>query len=318
MDHYIGWLKERIEEIWRVLKPTGSLYVHCDWHANAYIRVYILDKLDGKFVNEIVWKRTNAHNNARKKMPTLTDTILLYSKSDKFTYNPIYSELDGKYIKNFYKYKDEKGIYRLDNLRSPSKRPNLTYDYKGYKPHSNGWAISKEKMEELDKAGLIHFPGSLDERKGTYRLGDLANPHPGGYMYEYRGYKPPANGWRCPIKTMQQLDEKGLIYFPKNPNGRLRLKRYLSNSKGILLGNLWSDVPPVASQSKERIGYPTQKPLALLERIIKISSNEGDVVLDAFCGSGTTLVAARRLGRKFIGIDQSERAIAISRTRLGM
>jgi DNA modification methylase len=259
MEHYISWLGERIEQIWRVLKPTGSLYVHCDWHADAYIRVHILDKLGGKFVNEIVWQRANAHNDAKKKLPILTDTILLYSKSNNFTYNPIYSELNEKYVKNFYKYKDEKGVYRLDNL---------------------------------------------------------ANPHPGGYMYEYCGYKPPANGWRCPIKTMQELDEKGLIHFPQNPNSRLRLKRYLSDSKGRLIGNLWNDIPSVASQAKERIGYPTQKPLALLERIIKASSNEGDVVLDAFCGGGTTLVAAAKLNRSFIGIDSSVRAIAVSQARL--
>jgi site-specific DNA-methyltransferase (adenine-specific) len=115
---------------------------------------------------------------------------------------------------------------------------------------------------------------------------------------------------------MEELDKAGLLHFPKSPDGRICIKRYLEASKGTLLGNLWNDVPPIASKSKERIGYPTQKPLALLDRIIKASSNEGDVVLDAFCGGGTTLVAAQRLGRKFIGIDQSEQAIAISRKRL--
>jgi DNA modification methylase len=260
MDHYIGWLKERIEEIWRVLKKTGTLYVHCDWHADAYIRVHILDKLGGKFANQIIWRRTNAHNDAQKKMPILTDTIWRYTKSNDFMYNPIYIELNKKYINDFYKYEDENGVFRLDNLRSPSHRPNLIYNYKGYKPHPNGWAISKEKMEELDRAGLLQFPKSQD--------------------------------------------------------GRITLKRYLNTSKGMLIGNLWDDISPVSSQAKERIGYPTQKPLALMERIIKASSNEGDVVLDAFCGGGTTLVAAAKLGRRFIGIDQSVQAIAVSQARL--
>jgi DNA modification methylase len=259
MDHYVGWLKERIEEIWRTLKKTGSLYVHCDWHADAYIRVHILEKLGGVFVNNVVWKRTNAHNDAKRKLPIIIDTIFIYSKGNDFTYTPIYGELKKEYIENFYKYEDEKGVYRLDNL---------------------------------------------------------ANTRFGGYNYAYKGYKPNSNGWRCPLKKMEELDRAGLLKFPKSPDGRIVLKRYLDDSKGTLQGNLWDDIPPVGSRAKERIGYPTQKPLTLMERIIKASSNEGDVVLDAFCGGGTTLVAAQKLNRNFIGIDQSVRAIAVSQARL--
>jgi DNA modification methylase len=274
MEHYIGWLKERIEEIWRVLKKNGSLCVHCDWHADAYIRVHILDKLGGKFINNIVWKRTNAHNDARKKMPILTDTILLYSKSDNFTYNPIYSELSEKYIKDFYKYEDEKGIYRLGDLTGPGINKN-DKEWKRYHPSKVGrsWSVSRDTVRML--------------------AGD--------------------NGLKLSTtKKLELLEENGFVKWGKN--GTPQFKRYLDKSKGALLGNLWDDIG--RAQGKERIGYPTQKPLALMDRIIKASSNEGDVVLDAFCGGGTTLVAAQRLGRKFIGIDQSEQAIAVSRARL--
>jgi DNA modification methylase len=262
IDHYIAWLKERVAEMHRVLKETGSMFLHCDWHANAYIRVLILDKIFGEknFQNEIIWKRTNAHNDARKKMPVLTDTIWYYTKSNRFTYNTIYGKLSEKYINDFYKYEDQKGVYRLSDLRSPNPRPNLTYDYKGYKPHQNGWAVSKEKMEELDKAGLLQFPKSLD--------------------------------------------------------GRISLKRYLDNSKGELLGNSWSDIPPIPSQAHERIGYPTQKPEALLERIIKCATNEGDIVLDPFMGGGTTIAAADKLNRRWLGIDQSPAAVKVTEFRL--
>jgi len=262
ISHYIDWLKERVIEMHRILKPTGSIFLHCDWHANAYIRVHILDRIFGEnnFRNEIIWKRTNAHNDARKKMAVLTDTIWYYTKSDKFIYNTVYGKLSEKYINDFYKYKDEKGVYRLDNLRSPNPRPNLTYDYKGYKPHQNGWAVSKEKMEELDKAGLLQFPKSLD--------------------------------------------------------GRISLKRYLDNSKGEVLGNSWNDIPPIASQANERIGYPTQKPEILMERIINMASNEGDIVLDPFVGGGTTIAVANRLNRQWIGIDQSPMAIKVTEFRL--
>ncbi|TAE70920.1 MAG: site-specific DNA-methyltransferase [Bacteroidetes bacterium] len=172
VDHYISWLKERIKEIYRVLKPTGSIFVHCDWHANAYIRVHILDKLFGvsNFRGEIIWQRHNAHNDAKKKLAVLKDTIWYYSKSDKMTYKPIFTQLSENYKANFYKYRDEKGIYRL---------------------------------------------------------GDLSKPDSKGYKYDYKGYGYPANGWRCPIETMQKLDEAKMLYFPKNKTGRIALKRYL-------------------------------------------------------------------------------------------
>jgi site-specific DNA-methyltransferase (adenine-specific) len=207
IDHYIGWLKERIEEIWRVLKPTGSLYVHCDWHADAYIRVHILDRLqDARFINEIIWcyRGGGSSRNAFGRRHVL---IFLYVKRGSHVFN-------GDAIRIPY---EASGVNRKD---------------------SSMWG----------------------KHKGSNKV-----------------YKP-------------------------NLLGKIPEDWWLMN---ILNAN-----------DSERIGYPTQKPLALMDRIIKASSNEGDVVLDAFCGGGTTLVAAQRLGRKFIGIDQSVRAIAVSRARL--
>jgi DNA modification methylase len=260
IPHYIDWLKERVREMHRILKPTGSIFLHCDWHANAYIRVEILDKLFGysQFRGEITWQRTNAHNDAKKKLAVLTDTIWYYSKSQEAIYNPVYTALDKDYVAKFYKYEDE---------------------------------------------------------KGKYSLGDLTNTKPGNYNYVYKGYAPNENGWRCPIETMGKWEQDGLIHFPSSTHQRLRIKRYLDNSKGIAMGNLWADVQNVQA-GKERIGYPTQKPEKLLERIIEMASNEGDVVLDPFVGGGTTVAVADRLKRQWIGIDQSVQAVKVTEMRL--
>jgi len=263
IEYYIAWLKERVEEMYRVLKSTGSIFLHCDWHANAEIKVFILNRIFGEqnFKGEIVWQRHNAHNDAKKKLAVLKDTIWYYSKSKTITYHPVYSAYEQKYIQEAYKHKDEKGQYRLDNLANPSR---------------------------MNPQGL----------------------------YDYKGYKPPVNGWRCALTTLQKWDEEGLIHFPKNPAGRLAFKRYLDENKGNLCGDIWADIPNVQAHAKERIGYPTQKPEALLERIIKMASNQHEVVLDPFVGSGTTVVVAERLQRHWIGIDQSEQAVRVSRMRL--
>jgi len=148
----------------------------------------------------------------------------------------------------------------LDNLRNPGYRPNLIYDYKGFKPHPNGWVVSKERME--------------------------------------------------------QLDAEGRLEFPKKPNGRIQLRRFLDEQSGLPVPNLWDDISPINSQAQERLGFPTQKPQALLERIINASSNPGDVVLDPFCGCGTTIHAAQKLGRQWIGIDITYLAINLIKRRL--
>jgi len=270
IDHYIAWLKERVQELHRVLKSTGSIFLHCDWHANAHIRVYILDKIFGEqnFRGEIIWQRHNSHNDAKKKIAVLTDTIWYYSKSEIFSYYPIYSEHSEEHKKDFYKHndKDGKGFYALDNMASPNPRPNM--------------------------------------------------------MYEWMGFNYPPKGWRYEKETMQKLHNEKRIYYPQKPDGcfditkRPRLKRYLEEQKGNLLGNIWTDILNVQAHAKERIGYPTQKPEALLERIIQCASNEEDTILDPFIGGGTAIVVAERLKRQWIGIDQSVAAIKVSDLRL--
>jgi len=280
IDHYIAWLKERVEQMHRILKSTGSIFLHCDWHANAYIRVLILDKIFGEnnLKGEIIWKRHNAHNDAKNKLAVLTDTIWYYSKSNKFTYNPIYGKHSEEYKSTFYKYDDNdgRGKYQLADMSAPA-----------------GGGMS-----------------AIIPETGKPR---------GWYIYE--GYMPPEKGWRYSLETMQKLNLEKRIFFPQKKDGspdyskRPRLKRYLEEQKGEILGNVWEDIQNVQS-SKERIGYPTQKPEALLERIILCASNENDVILDPFVGGGTTVAVADKLKRNWIGIDQSVQAIKVSELRL--
>lgn len=261
MMAYLAMMAARLIELHRVLKPTGSLYLHCDPTASHYLKV-LLDSIFGapNFRNEIVWKRTTSHNDAKRRFADVTDSILLYRKSPDAIFNRVFMGHDEKYLADKYRYKDANGRrYRLSDLRSPSPRPNLTYDYKGYKPHPNGWAVSKEKMAEMDAAGLLEFP--------------------------------------------------------RKPEGRIQYRRYLSED-GMPANSCWDDISPINSQARERLGYPTQKPLALLERIIAASSNPGDVVLDPFCGCGTTIHAAQKLGRKWVGIDITHLAISLIEKRL--
>ena len=187
--------------------------------------------------------------------------LLFYTKSTTYTFHVQYGPYDAEYIHAFYRHVDGDGRrYRLSDLRSPSPRPNLMYDYKGYKPHANGWACSREKMDAYDRAGLLHFPKTLD--------------------------------------------------------GRIQFKRYLDTMPGMPVGNVWDDIRPVQAQATERLGYPTQKPLSLLERIINTSTNPGDVVLDPFCGCGTAVDAAQHLDRRWIGIDVTHLAINLIKKRL--
>lgn len=262
MMAYLAMMAVRLLELHRVLKKTGSLYLHCDPTASHYLKI-LLDAVFGvkQFTNEIIWKRTSSHNDASVGFGSVTDTIFFYAKGKETTWTRIRIPLSDAHIAAKYSNVDENGRrYTTRDLRSPSPRPNLTYEYKGYKPHQNGWSISRELMEKYDK--------------------------------------------------------EGRLYFPSSPNGRIRLKNYLDESEGLPLQNLWDDIPPINSQAQERLGYPTQKPQALLERIISASSNEGDVVLDPFCGCGTTVHAAQKLNRDWIGIDVTHLAISLIQKRL--
>lgn len=262
MMAYLSMMAVRIIELHRILKKTGSIYLHCDPVASHYLKI-LLDSVFGpdQFRTEIIWKRTSAHSNTGASYGDVTDTILYYSKGGRPTWNKPVVPLSRENIERKYTYKDPDGRrYTTRDLRNPGVRPNLYYEYKGYKPHPNGWSISKEKMEDYDR--------------------------------------------------------QGRLYFPKEIDGRIRLKLYLDEVVGQPMQNLWDDIPPLNSQAQERLGYPTQKPLALLERIIAASSNEGDLVLDPFCGCGTTVHAAQKLNRSWIGIDITHLAIGLVRRRL--
>jgi site-specific DNA-methyltransferase (adenine-specific) len=260
---YLVMMALRILELHRVLKPTGSFYLHCDSTMSHYLKT-VCDLIfgEGCFINGITWKRSSAHSDAkqgRKGFGRISDTILLYSKSDSFIFNVQHSSYDDEYLSKFYKYTDEKGRkYGLDNITGPG-------------------GASK------------------------------GNPY-----YEVMGVK---RYWRYSKERMKQLLEEGRIVQTKNGNVP-RYKRYLDEMPGVELQDIWDDIRPLQSSQVEKLGYPTQKPKALLERIIKASSNEGDVVLDGFCGCGTTIDAAEGLHRRWIGIDISPIAISLIKRRL--
>ena len=248
---YLSYMAQRLLVMHRILKPTGSLYLHCDPTASHYIKA-LLDGLfrHQNFQAEITWKRTSSHNDS-KGWGRVTDTILFYSKSEQRTWNPLTVPHDESYVRRFYRDEDARGRFRLDHIirtESMGERPNLAYEYNGYTPRW-GWRMTREKLEALDADGLLIW----------------------------------------------------------SKTGRPYRKRYLS--RGQRPTNLWADIPNISGRSRERMGYATQKPLALLERIIAASSNPGDVILDPFCGCASTLEAAQRLGRRWIGIDIAIHAI---------
>ena len=263
IDHYIAWLKDRVQEMYRILKPTGSIFVHCDWHANAYIRVYILDKIFGSenFRNEIIWKRGAPKSNAKqgsKKFGNSIDTLFFYTKSNTYTFNHQFTPYNEEEKKAKFKYADAKGRFCLHPLDGP---------------------------------------------------GGAAKGNP---FYEFLGIK---RHWRYSEENMQKLLAEDKIYQAKEGNVPTK-KFYEWEAKGLELQNYWDDIINIRSFNQERIGYPTQKPEALLERIIKTATNEGDTVLDGFVGGGTTVAVADRLGRNWIGIDQSVQAIKVTEFRL--
>jgi DNA modification methylase len=261
---YLSMMYERLVLMRELLASDGTLYVHCDWRVNSYLRL-VLDEIFGvdKFMAEIVWKRTIGATSIADRYRTQTDSILVYTKTDSYTFNEQFTKdkLSQEEIEAKFPLIDpERGRYCTDNLANPDVRPTLTYEYKGYKPPAKGWAISLTKMEKWDAEGRLHFP--------------------------------------------------------KDKTQRIRRKRFLSEWPGSPVQNLWDDLSPLQSQARERTGYATQKPETLAERIIKASSNEGDLVLDCFVGSGTTAAVAEKLGRRWIACDLGRFAIHTTRKRL--
>lgn len=259
MMAYLAMMAVRLIELHRVLKPTGSLYLHCDPTASHYLKM-ILDAVFGKiaFTNEIIWKRTTPKGLAFIRYASSHDVILFYRKSEKFVWNAPYTDYSTEYEARYNLIDEATGRrFQATSLLNPSaNRPNLTYEFGG---HLRVWRWTKERMEKAARDGLIYFPPS---------------------------------------------------------GGVPREKRFLDEQEGTPVSSIWTDINTINAVATERLGYPTQKPLALLERILAASSNEGDLVLDPFCGCGTTVHAAQKMNRRWIGIDVTHLAVGLIKRRL--
>jgi site-specific DNA-methyltransferase (adenine-specific) len=259
MMAYLVMMAPRLVELHRVLKRTGSIYLHCDPTASHYLKL-VLDSIFGaaNFRNEIIWKRADPKGHAFSRFPSTHDVILYYSKGEHLTWNSQYTDYDPEYLQSHYS-NIEEGTgrqYTLSDCTNPNKnRPNLTYEWNGI-----------------------------------------------------------VKVWRWTKDKMQNLHDEGRLVYTKS--GMPRYKRYLDEMRGTPVTTIWDDIPFINSQARERLGYPTQKPEALLERIINASSNEDDVVLDPFCGCGTTINVAERLKRRWVGIDITHLAVSLIRNRL--
>ncbi len=263
MMAYLAMMSVRLIELHRVLRPTGSMYLHCDPTASHYLKA-LLDAIFGfqSFTNEIIWKRTSSksdHSQGAKRFPRVHDSILFFRKTPGSTFSPVFMPLADDYADSKYPYVDADGRrYGLWDMTGPggAAKGNPYYEVMGV---SRYWRYSRERMERMIANGLViqNKPGSVP-----------------------------------------------------------REKRYLDRSAGIAIGDVWTDIPPINSQARERLGYPTQKPLPLLERLILAASNDGDLVLDPFCGCGTTVHAAEKLARRWIGIDVTHHAITVIEERI--
>ncbi len=260
---YLAMMATRLVELHRVLKPSGSLYLHSDPTASHYLKM-VMDAIFGptNFRNEIIWRRSQPKGHASVRFPRTHDVILFYARSEESKFYPQFTEHDPSYVEKFYRFVEpETGRrYRLGDLTNPNKdRPNLTYEFP---------------------------PGS-----GTVRV------------------------WRWTKDRMMKAWEEGRVVVPKK-GGIAQGKRYLDEMSGTTVTDVWNDIEHLHGVQQEALGYPTQKPLPLLERVIEASSDRGDVVLDPFCGCGTAIAAAQKLGRRWIGIDITHLAITLQKNRL--
>ena len=281
---YLCMMAVRLLEMRRVLKEDGSIYLHCDPTAGHYLRL-LMDSIFGadNYKAEITWRRTFAHNDSRT-FGNVTDKILFYGQKS-INADDVRTPLRASYVKSHYRFTDDRGVYQDDSLTGPGLSEGESgKTWRNYDPGAIGrcWSVP---------------------RTGKYATWIDANVIP--------GYKSISS----PLERLDALAEADMLHFTSK--GYVpRLKRYLEANPGQVPSNIWTDIPPVNSQAKERTGYPTQKPLAMMERIIKASSNPGDVVLDPFCGCATTCVAADKLGRRWVGIDISPNAIIQVNKRL--
>lgn len=263
MMAYLTMMTPRLVELHRVLKETGSIYLHCDPTASHYIKL-LMDAVFGitGYSNEIIWRRYGSHNDVgqgSKSFGRVHDVIFFYAKSREHKWTQIFTPLNEEYVKSTYRYVDPETGRRF-------------------------------------RVSPLTAPGGAEK----------GNP-----VFEWRGH---TRSWRYSKETMERLDKEGQLYYSKT--GYAGKKLYLDESKGTPVQDVWDDVPSLTGSNAERLGYPTQKPEALLERIINASSNEGDVVLDPFCGCGTSINVAERLRRRWLGIDITHLAVSLIRSRL--
>ena len=272
---YLSYMAERLAEMPRILKRTGSIYLHCDPTASHGLKL-VMDTIFGprscfRFRNEIIWKRTYSHGGARRWGP-IHDTLLFYTGAGRYTWNRVHQAYDPAYIAKYYRLRDNRGRYQLVSLTGAGTRDGESgQPWQGVNPTDSGrhWAVPAK--------ALASVAGDRDVVRLSVQ------------------------------EKLDVLDAAGLIHWP--PTGHTpRQKRYLKEAPGVQIQDIIVDVGPIARGS-ERLGYPTQKPLKLLERIIEASSNPGDMVLDPFCGCGTAVAAAHKLNRRWAGIDISPFAI---------
>ena len=279
---YLAMMSARLLEMKRVMKSSASLYLHCDPTASHYLKI-IMDAIFGpkNFRNEVVWKRTGAHGRAKKWGP-IHDVLLFYTKSDRYIWNRTYQDYDPAYVASHYKHKDAGGVFQDVSLDGPGRRNGSSGDaWRGTNPTDKGrhWELPPDRAL------------------------------PSWFV------RPPGYSQMTVQERLDVLDSAELIYWPRR--GKVpRFKRYLGVTDGNPIQDIIADIPPVNSGATERIGYPTQKPVPLLKRIIAASSNPGDVVLDPFCGCGTTIEAAARLDRRWVGIDVSYYGVRLIERRV--
>ncbi len=289
MMAYLSMMAVRLIELHRVLKPTGSLYLHCDPTASHYLKL-LLDGVFGTtgYRSEISWKRSSAHNDAkqgRRQYGNVRDTIFFYTKSQRWTWNWLHTGYDESYVESAYRHADPDGRrYRRGDLTAAKPGGDVSYGWPVKRPVGGAWEA------DLSDEHLAPKP-----------------------RWEYKEVRPyNRRFWAYSRDNMRRYAEEGRLAY--TGTGMPEYKRYLDEMPGVPLQNVWHDIPPAVGG--ESLGYPTQKPLALLERIIAASSNEGDVVLDPFCGCGTAILAAEKLGRQWIGIDVTHLAISLIERRM--
>lgn len=284
MMAYLVMMAVRLRELHQKLRPTGAMYLHCDPTASHYLKV-VMDGIFGpkNFRSEVIWKRSSSHNRAKRWGP-VHDVILFYTAGDHYTWNRTFSDYEQKYLDDKYRHKDEQGRrYRLSDLTGPGTRTGDSgAEWRGVNPTDYG----------------RHWEPPHDRALPSW--------------FEF------AEGWsELPVRArLELLQEAGLIRWPNKVDGRPEFRRYFETAPGTPIQDVITDIDPINSMAQERIGYPTQKPISLLERIISATTNPGDVVLDPFCGCGTTIEAAEKLGRQWIGIDIAVHAIKVIESRL--